>query len=190
MSEPYLVIALLAAGASHRFGTSNKLLAIWHGKPLIIHAAQTLRRIPAYRHIAICPPDDIALHDTLMSAGFEICINTKAHEGQSASVRMAAQLAIECSADALLIALGDMPNVPSAHYTALINGITEGQIMASRKSGGGANMPPAYFGKDAILNLLEARGDKGARDIIATATPIITAADILRDFDTAADFEG
>lgn len=184
-----LMAALLAAGSSRRFGAGNKLMAVWQGKPLIVHAAATLRGVPAYRYIAACQPNDSALHDILRSSGFEICINPNAQDGLSASVRLAGQAAIESEADALLIALGDMPNVPSTHFAALISGVPADEVTASRPSGGNINMPPACFGKGAIPALLKVTGDRGARDMIANASPVTARADQLRDFDMAADFE-
>jgi CTP:molybdopterin cytidylyltransferase MocA len=184
-----LVAALLAAGSSQRFGAGNKLMAMWQGQPLITYAAAALRGVPAHRYIAVCPPDDTALHDVLKTSGFEICINQNAREGLSASVRLAARAAIDDNADALLIALGDMPNVPASHFAALISGVPANGTTASRVDGGDTNMPPACFGKDAIPALLNITGDKGARDIITKAAPVMAQADQVRDFDIAADFE-
>ncbi len=184
-----LVAALLAAGSSQRFGAGNKLMAMWQGQPLIIHAAAALRSVPAHRYIAVCPPDDAALHDVLQASDFEICINWYAQKGLSASVQIAARAAIDDNADALLIALGDMPNVPAVHFAALINGVSMNEITASRPVKGNRNIPPACFGKGTIPALLNATGDKGARDMIANAAPVTTRADQLRDFDIASDFE-
>jgi molybdenum cofactor cytidylyltransferase len=183
-----LIAALLAAGSSRRFGTSNKLMEIWQGKPLIAHAAHALRGIPARRHIAICAPHDIALHTLLKSSGFEVCINMHAETGLSSSVRVAAQCAMRENAEGVLIALGDMPHVSQAHYAALMGSIAAQDITASRHVDGGANMPPVCFGRSAIAALLNVDGDYGARDMIADAPFITAPAWELRDFDVPSDF--
>jgi molybdenum cofactor cytidylyltransferase len=189
MSAQKIVIALLAAGSSRRFGAGNKLLALYRNHPLAWHSAVTLRGITARRHIAICPPDNAALNTLLSRAGFDICINHQPGEGMAASVRIAAQAAIDDGADILLIALADMPDVTEAHYTDLLEGISKAAITASQVDGSDINMPPACFDKAAIPSLLNITGDTGARDLIAKASPVIATAHQLRDFDFAADFE-
>ncbi len=183
-----VVIALLAAGLSRRFGENNKLLAVWRGKPLIAHAAEVLSCLPTFRRIAICQPGDAELQSVLNSAGFDIIINAHSEDGLSQSVRMAAQAAIICGADGLLIALGDMPCVTAAHFGALIRGLDDYPIVASRAADGGHNMPPATFSSNAMAGLVSLTGDQGARAIIQSGHAIIAADTELRDFDIPVDF--
>lgn len=48
-----VAILLLAAGASRRFGTENKLLAPLAGKPLVRHAGDAARAVPAALHFVV-----------------------------------------------------------------------------------------------------------------------------------------
>jgi molybdenum cofactor cytidylyltransferase len=183
-----LMIAILAAGASRRFGPDNKLEAIWHGKPLIQYAAATLHAIPAFRHVAICRPEDHLLQKILSKKGFEIRQNSDPDAMQSESFRNAVSAAIEYEAEALLIALGDMPAISLQHYTALVSGLAHYPILSSRAHGSSNNMPPAAFRRSEFAGLLAATGDQGARSIIANAAFIEAPAQELRDFDLASDF--
>ena len=51
---------LLAAGTSKRFGTSNKLMGMFRGRPLITHAAETLREFAPDQLIAVVSNLDMA----------------------------------------------------------------------------------------------------------------------------------
>lgn len=51
---------LLAAGTSTRFGTANKLMAMFRGRPLIAHAAETLQDFAPGQLIAVVSNLDIA----------------------------------------------------------------------------------------------------------------------------------
>jgi molybdenum cofactor cytidylyltransferase len=44
---------LLAAGQSNRFGAQNKLLADLHGRVLVSHSAQTIKRLRLDHYFAI-----------------------------------------------------------------------------------------------------------------------------------------
>jgi molybdenum cofactor cytidylyltransferase len=46
---------LLAAGSSRRFGRGDKLLAMLHGRPVLLHALMRARQAGAYRIIVVVP---------------------------------------------------------------------------------------------------------------------------------------
>ena len=101
------------------------------------------------------------------------------------SVAMAARLAIEAQADALMIALADMPLVPPAHFRALAAQAGRSAICVSRT--GETRMPPAIFGADHFERFASLGGDKGARGILAEGTAIDCPSEWLRDVDTPED---
>lgn len=178
-----LGVALLAAGSSRRFGSADKLAQPFRGRLLGEHAA---RAIPIERFKSAWVITSIGGHPCepgWIDAGFEPVINPKAHEGLSASVVMAAELAEANRCDALLIALADMPLVSTGHFSALANLSTHGHdIFVS--AWGDARMPPAIFGKDHFVTLSESEGDTGARDLLAAGTPVVCPPDWLIDIDT------
>jgi molybdenum cofactor cytidylyltransferase len=183
--------ALLASGASKRFGSGNKLLAQLYGRPLVAHAATTLRALPFMHHVAICPPDELELHRLLAGHGFEIIINAAADEGLSASVRLAVDAAVSANANGLLIALADMPFVPPEHFSALSRCLKSQKsivAVASNIEGTNASLPPACFDQTQFETLLESSGDAGARHLTAQAKWISSTAHFLKDFDRTSDF--
>ncbi|GMN03012.1 NTP transferase domain-containing protein [Erythrobacter sp. MTPC3] len=180
-----LAAALLAAGASRRFGAEDKLAADFRGKMLGIHAAQAMGAHRFYASWVITSrlahPCDAAWQE----AGFQPQCNGAAEEGMGTSAAMAARLAMEAGADALLIALADMPLVPSEHFGALIGKAEcHGPDFIAGSRGAGAIMPPAVFGSHHFRALARLGGDAGARDILKDAEAFDCAPHWLIDIDT------
>ncbi len=187
-----LSLALLAAGGSTRYGPGNKLLGSLNGKPLIAHAALTLSGMSFFEQVAICRAEDIEIHSLLEAAGYRIVINPNAADGQSTSVKAAAQAALSCGAAGLMIALGDMPAVPESHFRALADALDPAfgrDVTASLCAATNIRQPPACFAKSQLEALLKSQGDKGARNIIATAHCVTASAEALKDYDRPGDFD-
>ena len=102
------------------------------------------------------------------------------------SVALAAELADANGCDALMIALADMPLVPTEHFAALAKVSMHPQevlVSASKK----VRMPPAIFGKDHFVSLSELQGEKGARDLLARGQVVECPPEWLIDIDTPDD---
>jgi len=169
---------LLAAGASTRFGPADKLHADLRGRPLVMHAATTLRTIGFGALIAVCGPETVSLLD-----GFKIVVNDAPGEGQARSIRLGVAHALEHDVDAVLVALGDMPFVTATHLRALL--AADGEMVASALDG--QVMPPALFRRDRATALLALHGDRGAGSLLAGATLVGGDAAMLADIDLPSD---
>ena len=182
MQAKDVAIVLLAAGNARRFG-GDKLMADFEGAPLGAHAAHELARIAAAAHVAVCQPDAIiaAYYQRL---GFDIVDNPNPGIGLSGSLHLAVEAAMRTSAQALLIALADMPFVQAVHVEALIAACTD-NVVASFD--GHQPMPPAIFPRSHWPDLLATAGDAGARHILADAEKLTAPAGTLCDIDTADD---
>ncbi len=112
-----LVVALLAAGRSQRFGAPDKLVAPLAGRPLIDWAAEAGHAVEAAQHIMVTGLD---LPQQNCPAGYVQLVNPDAEEGLSSSLRVAAHHAREAGASALLVLLADMPFVRPSHLSLLI----------------------------------------------------------------------
>ncbi|MFL0355828.1 nucleotidyltransferase family protein [Erythrobacter sp. GH1-10] len=177
-----LAVAVLAAGSSRRFGVEDKLAAQFRGKMLGLHATDAIP-CDLFRHRwVIVATEDHPCAKGWRAAGFEIEPNSRAEEGMGTSVALAASLAIGAGADALLIALADMPLVPQSHFTALANRSTPGGVAVS--SDGSARMPPAIFGAKHLPHLARLGGDIGARAILSEGEAIECPPEWLVDIDT------
>lgn len=180
-----LAVAVLAAGQSRRFGEQDKLRAIFRGKPVGLHVTDTLSRIAADMRVVVTSSLDHVCKQGWETAGFSVVKNPSADEGMGTSVAVAARLARRAGADALLIALADMPLVTREHYLALIeNGQKGGAQAVFASSNGQVNMPPALFGCDHFDALCELSGDQGARALLRDAQAIDCPPEWLVDIDT------
>ncbi|MGB3471225.1 MAG: nucleotidyltransferase family protein [Erythrobacter sp.] len=183
MADFRLGVALLAAGASRRFGTSDKLAADLNGRRLGEHAAAALPVERCAQSWVIVSSLAHPCEAFWKARGLVPVLNPDADDGMGTSVALAARLASAAGCDALLIALADMPCVPPAHFGALIHAFEEGaQIAVS--AAGDTRMPPAIFGAGLFESLAVNHGDQGARTLIQTGQSVPCPPDWLVDVDT------
>lgn len=180
-------VVLLAAGLSRRYGAVGKLVADFHGKPLALHAAQTLIALPFARHIAVCRSGDDDLAGLLASLGFSLVRNPDTARGMASSLALGVEAA-GGGPEALLVCLADMPVVTGGHLQALVERVTPGGIVASVAGPREPPTPPAAFAREYLPELLRLEGDKGARHLLQLAELVEAPEGTLADFDTPADF--
>jgi molybdenum cofactor cytidylyltransferase len=160
---PRVTAVVLAAGLSSRMG-SNKLLADFHGRPLIAATLARLQESGVDEIIAVLgrDADDVAQH---VPAGVRTVFNREFAEGISTSIR--AGVTAAAGSDAVLIALGDMPLVSVQTVRRLIaafNPTEHRSIIAPLYKGQFGN--PVLWGAEHFPHLLTLSGDKGARSLI------------------------
>jgi len=182
MHAKEVAIVLLAAGNARRFG-SDKLMADLEGAPLGARAAHELVSVAAAAHFAVCQPDAIiAAHYNRL--GFDIVDNPNPGIGLSGSLHLAVAAALRTDAQALLIALADMPFVGATHVEALMAACAD-DVVASFD--GNQPVPPAIFPRSHWPDLLATVGAAGARHILAHAEKLTAPAGTLCDIDTPDD---
>lgn len=155
---------VLAAGASRRFGSPKQLFEI-EGEALVRRAA---RIALAVAPVIVVIPDQsghfipasvsLAIRDALRGLDLEIIENPEAAEGMASSVRAG----VRACCDDVLITLCDQPAVTSSHLAALIQ---KAAPIAATFYGGTAGVP-AFFSSAFRAELLELRGDRGARALL------------------------
>lgn len=175
------VLALLAAGRSTRFGSSKLDEDLW-GKPLGTHAADALADVPFLARIAVTGEACLDYAE----CGFEVIPNTDPARDQSSSLRLAAHHAIAAGADALLIALADMPCITPTHVRRLLEAANVARAVVA-STDGGSPKPPALFGRGRFAELLTITGDHGARELIRGGRLIATDRAELVDIDIQED---
>lgn len=178
-----LGVALLAAGASRRFGESDKLAAMFRGQPLGEHAVRAIPVDCCENAWVVTSALGHPCEPAWRALGFEPVPNADADEGMGTSVALAARIAKRESLDALLIALADMPLVPAEHFSALFDEATSPDSIAVSAKGG-ARMPPAVFGSAHFAALAQLGGDTGARALLNRGRVVGCPADWLADIDT------
>lgn len=176
----HIALVLLAAGRGSRFG-GGKLSAPLQGRPLVIHAAQTLARLPCPAgRFAVTAPDT----PPLTALGFEPVMLDPPGAPMSRSLALGIACAAQAGADAVMIALGDMPLVPADHLRALL-GHFDGDRIATRIAG--HHQPPAIFGAHHFPDLMTLSGDRGAGALLRDAPALALAGDGGLDVDTHSD---
>lgn len=175
-----IACVLLAAGQSLRFGTDDKIATPLDGTPLGLHAARTLRSLPLAAHFVVT--NSIQLD----WSGWEIVRNDHPEAGIARSIALGVAAARRSGANALLLALADMPFVPTAHFERLL-AHDRGPASLAASSDGRHRTPPALFGAAWFDALERLSGDQGARALLADAVTVETSPADLRDVDRPAD---
>lgn len=174
-----MALILLAAGRSSRFGRADKLAAPLGGRPLAAHAVAALAPLGFGHRLAVVssPGYDFAAH------GFE-CVAMPGGQPQSASLAAGIARAGALGHDACLVALADMPFVPTAHFRALVAGYRPPAIASDRQ---GRAMVPAILGSALWPDVLALSGDRGAGVLLADMPRIAAEERWLMDIDTPQD---
>lgn len=175
---------VLAAGMSRRFGTNDKLLSPYRGRPLATYAANALSPLGLSAKIVVI--SNPALRDCF--AGFDIVELEDGTGGQSASIHAGLARARQANPDKILITLADMPEVTPDLLQVIIDTATPDQPAAV--SNGQRAMPPACFPASYFEQLENLKGDAGARDILKSlpeSALVPTPPAMLRDIDRAED---
>lgn len=171
---------LLAAGLSRRFGSDDKLSMPLNGTPLALHAAGALAALPVEHRIVVTG------RQTIDWPSFTIVTNDQPESGMARSLAFGVRAARALGADAVLVALADMPFVSPDHFAKLLAaGRGADSIVAS--SDGARRMPPALFGGAWFPTLERLTGDAGARMLLHQADEIVATPAELMDIDDPLD---
>ena len=184
-SPANIALAILAAGRGSRFG-GRKLEAVIDDVMIGTMTAARLATLDFGARFVVANPAHTALIEAFVALGFTAIANDQPHAGLSRSVSLAAQAAQNGDADALLICLADMPNVPAQHITAMANAFGDGtRVIASSVQR--AAMPPVLFPRAHFARLAALSGSEGAKALLAGATLIEADAWSMADVDTVDD---
>jgi len=179
---------LLAAGSGSRFGGGKLLHKLADGTPIGVASLRHLRdALPDI--VAVVRTGDDELSKLLETEGAVVKRCEASHAGMAQSLVCAIRASM--NAGAWVIALGDMPFVAPATISAIAARVgRSGRIVVPAYHG--VRGHPVGFGSRYRAELLDIRGDQGARSVIeshARHVEIIDCEDpgILRDIDTPGD---
>ena len=110
---------ILAAGASRRMGSLNKLLAFIAGKPLVRHAAESFVATSLSPIIIVIGYEADKVAAALEGLPVQLVVNPDHAAGQGSSVGVGVEALDDKITDAM-IGLGDMPLLPSTLLDSLI----------------------------------------------------------------------
>jgi molybdenum cofactor cytidylyltransferase len=184
-----IVGVILAAGQSSRLG-HPKQLVLYRGQSLIENTAEALAKISLidFRIILGAYASEIAA--ALPSHEDKLLLNKDWAKGVSTSIILGVQFAIDSQADALLITLSDQPKVDEAILAQLCNQYQVGTSQVVICNYGVEIGPPVIFDQSCFHDLLQLKGDTGAKKILQSSKFSVDTypfADGLWDVDTVAD---
>ena len=181
-----IAAVLLAAGAGRRFG-GNKLEADFCGAMLGEYAARTVAKLKFGRIFAVHNPSNVRLAASLQALGFDLIANSAPVLGLSHSLKLAVHAVEKTDADAMLIALADMPFVDEPQLQALVAAHRQHPKRCIAATSGAEATPPAVFPRLFWPDLKSVTGDQGARPLLRDAFLVGTDIKKLRDIDTIED---
>ena len=184
---------LLAAGSARRLGhltrQQPKCLLEVGGRSLIEHQVDALRRAGIEEIVVVTGHDADAVRAALGDRSVSFVHNDRHGEGMGSSI--AAGIATVADADAVLICLGDMPDIPPVVIETMIATLeSDTSIVVPVQDGRRGH--PVLFGSAWLLELCALTGDRGARDLLDREAPHLTLVacedpGVHRDIDTPRD---
>jgi molybdenum cofactor cytidylyltransferase len=183
---------VLAAGTSSRFGEANKLLATVDGKPIVRHAAETLLGGDLAVTVVLGHEHE-RVREALAGLDMTFVRADDYAEGQSRSLRRGIEAIQDRdhAVDAVVIALGDMPDVSPATVERLVAAYRAGVGTALASAYEGQRGNPVLFDAQHFDALTATGGDTGGRAVLLDAedAALVETGDpgVLRDVDRPAD---
>jgi len=163
---------LLAAGQSRRMGPQNKLLADFGGKPLVRRTAERLLESRLAGTVAVLGHEAEAVSNALSGLDLRTVHNEDFATGLASSLKAGIR-ALPPSADAALVALGDMPGITTADLDRLIEAFTaSGGRMIVRATHNGKRGNPVILPRALFAEVEKLEGDTGARQIVESAVDV------------------
>ncbi|MEO0672501.1 MAG: nucleotidyltransferase family protein [Pseudomonadota bacterium] len=165
-----LAAIVLAAGASRRFGATNKLLADAGGVPLVARVGRAMSGAGVFDDIiAVVRPDASDVRRAIESHVTRFVENADADTGLSTSVRLGVG-ALAQATRGVLIAQGDMPDLSADLIRRLVAAFDETSgsaiVAPSPRHRPGAIGTPVMWPRRYFDELLKLEGDTGARAIL------------------------
>lgn len=182
---------VLAAGTSSRYGERNKLLEPVDGEALVRHAVTTLLETDVAGVTVVVGHQAERVAEAVADLDVAVRENEAFADGQNTSVAAGVKAARERDADAVVLALGDMPDVSVGACSALLSAYDRGAGDALAAAYEGKRGNPVLFDRRHFVDLLDVDGDVGGREILLT-DPDAAAVEtgdpaVLRDVDRPED---
>ena len=192
MNQRQVAAVILAAGRSRRMGAANKLLSEYRGRPLLLHAVDTVGSLKLDQVVIVTGYESEAVRACLGQRSAAFVQARDFAVGISASIAAGVR-ALPEEMDAVLICLGDMPGLRAEDLSKLVE--------AYRSSGADPIVVPQYDGRrgNPVLwprrffpALLALEGDRGAKELLEQHARDVQRVSIdhpgvLRDVDTPED---
>jgi len=165
--RPVVSALILAAGGAARMRGTDKLLEPIGDEPLVAHLAREAGRSGADETVVVVPNAEGPRAAALAGLRVRVVTNPRAAEGMGTSIA-AGLRALRADADAVVILLGDMPEIRASDIDRLIATYDpeEGRAIGRATAPDGRPGHPVLFGRRFFEALAAREGDRGAREVI------------------------
>jgi len=188
-----LAAIVLAAGASERFGTDNKLVAPIGGKPLVRGVAEAVLAADVADVVVVTGCDAAQIEAALSGLSVRFVPNADWQTGMGASIAAGAN-ALGEDIDGAFVVPGDMPFLSEALLRSLAAAFARhgSQAIVYPATPDGAQRNPVLWPRRFFPQLKELSGPAGAKQILqslkadSVAVPVADAT-VFADIDTRAD---
>lgn len=188
-SEPRIAAVVLGAGKSSRMGATNKLTTEVDGTPMIAHAVKAASENGLSPIVVVTGHEAERVKTALAGQPVSFVHNPDYAEGLSTSLRAGVR-ALPDDIDAVLVCLGDMPDISAGHVARLIAAFDpdEGRtICVPTVAGKRGN--PILWGAAFLSEFAALKGDTGARHLLGEHAEAVCEVPMpddaaLRDIDT------
>ena len=168
---------VLAAGASRRLGRAKQTVEIG-GETLLERAVRVAVEARLEPVVVVVREEEVGKS----LRGCEVVVNQLADEGMAASIRCGVARAIELGVSGVVVMACDQVALRAEHLVSLC-----GELDRVTGSGyAGKAGIPAYFPAAVFGELMELRGDVGARELLRGAAAVVDEG-LALDVDTEAD---
>lgn len=191
--EEKIGIVLLAAGGSLRLGRPKQLLA-YKGKTLLHHSLEEALASNAQTVVVVLGSNADTMQKELSHYSVHVTINTYWQEGMASSIRSGVKTITEInpSIEGVILLVCDQPFITASLLNTLIDvhqKTGKGIVASSYDNTYG---PPVFFHHSFFQELVQLKGDVGARSIVQMHLDDVEAVnfpDGTFDIDTDKDYE-
>ncbi|MBC7826209.1 MAG: nucleotidyltransferase family protein [Chitinophagaceae bacterium] len=186
-------LILLAAGESSRLGTPKQLL-LHDDRTLLQHSLQAASDSDARPVIVVLGANADTIKRGINGSNGHVIINTEWQEGMASSIRFGINALVRMSpfAEGTILMVCDQPYVSPTLLNNLITTHKETGKPVVACSYGNTFGPPVFFHKTMFPELLQLRGDVGAKGIIRQHVDDVELIPFPKgnmDIDTEADYK-
>jgi len=164
MSVNSLYAVVLAAGEASRFG-STKQLADFAGEPLAARAIRTAEIVCGSRSLLVTGNDWYKVSAACEPLQGFMILNPRFADGLASSLAQGVRSVCDV-ADGMLLMLADQPLITTEHLKSLVKAWHSNPDSICASAYADTVGPPVIFPRRCFSDLMELRGDRGAKAVI------------------------
>ena len=189
----HCAIVILAAGISNRLGSPKQLLT-FNGESLVKHSVNAALKTKMRPVIVVAGANNEAVKKELKGMEIEIADNENWQEGIASSIRCGLSHAqkLNDALNGIIFMVCDQPFITTKLLESLLMKQYETGLPIVASSYGNTTGVPALFHKIYFQELMELKGDSGARKLIKEHGDMVASVDFPKgiiDIDTKKDYE-